>query len=515
MIRVFHQYVSIKTLLLVLLEAVLIGVAILCAARVRFWYEPEEFQSYIGSPGFLLQCLAVVATFQVCLYYNDFYSPGTFRGRTGQLISIGQALGAGCLILGLMYVVFPGLLMGRGVLMLSLSFVAAFVILTRIGLDRVWEVAARRERVLVLGTGELALRVAHEFARRDDLNASVVGFVDSEGGNSVPRDWSVEYPVFAARAGLEDIVARHEIDKVIVALEDRRGALPVKELVRLRVKGICVEDAHTTMAALSGRVWLNTVKPSWFVFTDGFHRSKTTLVFKRLIDLMCACLGLLVSLPIMAAVALAIRLDSKGSIIYRQLRVGWRGECFEVLKFRSMTSEAEANGAQWASEADPRVTRVGKILRKYRLDELPQFINVIRGDMSFVGPRPERPVFVEKLREQISYYDERHSVRPGLTGWAQVQYRYGASVEDAYRKLEYDLFYLQNMSTLFDCAIILKTIRTVLTGHGAEPIKREYEEASQTIADCVPPDADTRAIQLRALAGSQTRQVPGIRQEAD
>ena len=515
MIRVFQQYVSIKTLLLVLLEAVLISVAILCAARVRFWYDPAEFQSYVGYPGFLLQCLAVVATFQVCFYYSDFYGPRTFRGRTAQLICVGQALGTGCLILGLIYVVFPGLLMGRGVLMLSLSFIAAFVILNRIGLDRVWEMAAPRERVLILGTKGLALRVAREYARRDDLNASVVGFVDSDGGNGVPRNWAVEYPVFAATAGLENIVACHEIDKIVVALEDRRGALPVKDLVKLRVKGIRVEDAHTTMAALSGRVWLNTVKPSWFVFTDGFRRSKTTLVLKRLIDLTCACLGLLLSLPIMAAIALAVQLESKGPIIYRQQRVGWRGRCFEVLKFRSMTSEAEANGAQWAVESDPRVTRVGKILRKYRLDELPQFINVIRGDMSFVGPRPERPFFVETLREQISYYDERHSVRPGLTGWAQVQYKYGASVEDAYRKLEYDLFYLQNMSIFFDCAIILKTIRTVLTGHGAESTKREHEEVSQTIADCVSPGADTRAIQLRALAGSQARQVHGIRQEAD
>jgi lipopolysaccharide/colanic/teichoic acid biosynthesis glycosyltransferase len=159
-----------------------------------------------------------------------------------------------------------------------------------------------------------------------------------------------------------------------------------------------------------------------------------------------------------------------------------------------MTSEAEANGVQWASEADPRVTRVGKILRKYRLDELPQFVNVIRGDMSFVGPRPERPFFVEKLRAHISYYDERHSVRPGLTGWAQVQYRYGASIEDAYSKLEYDLFYLQNMSVLFDCAIILKTIRTVLTGHGAEPTLRDHQRVSQTSADCVSPDTKARAV---------------------
>jgi len=494
MIRVFHQYVSIKSILLVLLESVLIGVAILCAARVRFWQDPADFQIYIGYSGFLLQCFTVVATFQLCFYYYDFYSPRTFRGRTAQFVAVGQALGTGCLILGVTYVIFPDLLMGKGVLMLSLSFVAVFVILNRICLDRVWEFAAPRERVLILGTKELAFRVAREFVRRNDLNASVVGFVDSDGGGSVPRSWTAEYPVFDPTVGLEFIVARYEIDKVIVALEDRRGALPVKDLVRLRVRGIRIEDAHTTMAALSGRVWLNTVKPSWFVFTDGFHRSKTTLVLKRLIDLACSCVGMFLSLPIMALVALAIRLDSKGPVIYRQERVGWRGRCFEGLKFRSMTSEAEANGVQWASEADPRVTRVGKILRKYRLDELPQFVNVIRGDMSFVGPRPERPFFVEKLRAHISYYDERHSVRPGLTGWAQVQYRYGASIEDAYSKLEYDLFYLQNMSVLFDCAIILKTIRTVLTGHGAEPTLRDHQRVSQTSADCVSPDTKARAV---------------------
>src|ERR1039457_6330907 len=187
MIRVFQQYVSIKTLLLVLLEAVLISVAILCAARVRFWYDPAEFQSYVGYPAFLLQCLAVVVTFQVCFYYNDFYSPRTFRGRTAQLICVGQALGTGCLILGLTYVVVPGLRLGRGVLMLSLSFIAAFVILNRIGLDRVWEAAAPRERVLILGTKELAWRVGREYARRDDLNTSVIGFVDSDGDHLAPR----------------------------------------------------------------------------------------------------------------------------------------------------------------------------------------------------------------------------------------------------------------------------------------------------------------------------------------
>jgi exopolysaccharide biosynthesis polyprenyl glycosylphosphotransferase len=200
---------------------------------------------------------------------------------------------------------------------------------------------------------------------------------------------------------------------------------------------------------------------------DGFRRSTVTAVIKRALDLACGLVGLLLSGPAMALIAIAIRLDSKGPAIFRQIRVGLRGKPFELLKFRSMRVDAEvANGAQWAQEKDPRVTRLGGFLRRYRLDELPQFLNVIRGEMSFVGPRPERPVFVEQLRQKISYYDERHSVRPGLTGWAQVQYRYGASVEDTARKLEYDLFYLKNMSILFDCAIILKTIRIVLTGFG-------------------------------------------------
>ena len=204
------------------------------------------------------------------------------------------------------------------------------------------------------------------------------------------------------------------------------------------------------------------------MFSDGFHRSKWIDLVKRALDLAAGIVGLAASMPIMIVVALVVRLESKGPIIFRQTRVGRMGKCFEVLKFRSMNVDAEkANGAQWASENDPRVTRIGRFLRKYRLDELPQFINVIRGEMSFVGPRPERPFFVEELRKTIPYYDERHSVRPGLTGWAQVQYAYGSSIEDAYNKLEYDLFYLQNMSLTFDLAIIFQTIRIVLGARGS------------------------------------------------
>jgi len=233
------------------------------------------------------------------------------------------------------------------------------------------------------------------------------------------------------------------------------------------VRGVRVEEASNALSALTGRIPLRAVQPSWFVFSDGFHRSKWNELLKRTLDLAASIVGLVLSIPIMILVGVAVRLDSEGPIIYRQTRVGRMGKCFDVLKFRSMRNDAEkSGGAQWATENDPRTTRVGAFLRKYRFDELPQFLNVIRGDMSFVGPRPERPVFVEDLRQVISYYDERHSVRPGITGWAQVQYAYGASIEDAFNKLEYDLFYLKNMSLSFDIAIIIRTIGIVFGGRG-------------------------------------------------
>jgi len=321
--------------------------------------------------------------------------------------------------------------------------------------------------VLIIGAGDLAVAVASQLLKRSDLNVRLAGFIDTARADGSGRTL-FGLPVFGSEDGLESLVQQYQATQIIVALEDRRNALPTRDLVRLRVQGIRVEDAHSTISALSGRVWLETVKPSWFVFTDGFARSTVTLILKRAIDLASGIVGLAISAPLMLLVAIAIRLDSKGPIIFRQTRVGLRGKCFELLKFRSMRVDAEdGTGARWAIANDPRVTRVGRFLRKYRLDELPQFVNVIKGEMSLVGPRPERPEFVDKLRQQICYYDERHSVRPGVTGWAQVQYEYGSSVEDAFRKLEYDLFYLKNMSVFFDCAIILMTARIVLTGSGA------------------------------------------------
>lgn len=468
MVRILNQYVSPKSIVLMLLEGGLITLALLCAVRIRFWGSASGFDEYIALPDFAWQALVFVATLQVCFYYCDLYRPGAIRDRNELWIAIGQSLGSGSLLLGIVYFIFPTLLLGRGIFFIGVALVPAFVTFSRVALDRIWQAAAPKENVVIIGAGDLAATVASQLLKRSDLNVELAGFFDVNGATGQGR-MLFGRPVFDSGEDLQSVMERHQASRIIVALEDRRNVLPTRELVRLRVQGIRVEDAHSTISALTGRVWLETVKPSWFVFSDGFGRSPLTLILKRAIDLTSGVVGLTVSLPVMLLVAMAIRIDSKGPIIFRQRRVGLRGKCFELLKFRSMRVDAEeGTGAQWATNNDPRVTWVGRFLRKYRLDELPQFLNVIRGEMSLVGPRPERPEFVDELRKQISYYDERHSVRPGLTGWAQVQYRYGSNLQDAVRKLEYDLFYLKNMSIFFDGAIILQTVRIVFTGAGAQ-----------------------------------------------
>jgi sugar transferase (PEP-CTERM system associated) len=462
MIRVFNQYVSLKSIVLIGIESIIIVLSLVLAAKLRFWNDPAQFLVYAESGSFLLQLLMFLVVLVTCCYYNDLYDLSIVRPRSEQFLCLAQALGAGCLLLGIVYYLVPGLLVGRGVLLIALILTTTVITAMRTGLDWVWHLTTREKLVLILGDGETAVTAAREIKRRVDLNFRVAGFVTQE---RTPNSELLGHPVLGRKEDLRAIAMDHRISKIIVALEDLRGALPTHDLVRLKIQGVEIEDAHTALAALTGRVWLRTVRPSWFVFSAGFQRSKTTLLLKRVIDLAFGLLGIVVFSPLLALIAMAVRLDSKGPVLYRQARVGITGKVFNLIKFRSMQLDAESDTrAQWAQEDDPRITRVGRFLRKYRLDELPQFLNVIRGEMSFVGPRPERPCFVEQLREQIPFYDERHSVRPGITGWAQVEYKYGATVEDAFRKLEYDLFYLKNLSILFDLAIVFRTVRVVLFG---------------------------------------------------
>jgi sugar transferase (PEP-CTERM system associated) len=465
-IRIFDRYISKKSVTLAIVEAALMVFALVCGARLRFWGNALAFEAYVSGSEFLSQAAAFVIAFQVCFYYCDMYNLAPKRMRDEKLIAIGQSLGAGCLLLGMLYFVFPVLVLGRGVFFISIGLVPAFVVVNRVALDRLWRAASPPQNILVIGTGKLASVVASTIAERPDLNIRVVGFAATPAMDGVGGAIG-DVPVLGTSDQLAELVSRNDVARIVVALEDQRnGALPIQKLVRLRVAGIEVEEAHSTIAALTGRVWLDTVKPSWFVFSSGFHRSPITLIVKRIIDLIAGIVGFVLMFPAMVIIAAAVRFDSKGPVLYKQTRVGLRGRHFEVIKFRSMRTDAEQGTAKWATANDPRVTRVGRILRKYRLDEIPQFINVIRGEMSLVGPRPERPSFVEDLRKRILYYDERHTVRPGLTGLAQVKYQYGSNLEDAVRKMEYDLFYLKNMSVSFDIAILFDTVRIVLTGDG-------------------------------------------------
>ncbi len=465
-IRVLDQYVSAKSLVLMAAESVLIALSLILAVRLRFWNEPAEFALYTTPPLFALQVLTTILIFQLCFYYNELYDLAVVHRRGEQLVRVTQSLGAGCILIAVLFYLVPELRVGRGVFFIGLVSIAGTLSTSRAVLDAAWQKTAAPYNILILGGGELAERVARELTRRPDLNVHVAGFATPATG-AAGGGLLVGHRILGQAREVEQIVREQKISKVIVAMEEHRGALPVGALVNIRVQGVPVEDATNTLAALHGRIPLETVRPSWFVFSEGFHRSRLNTMLKRAVDLSCAVAGLTLSSPLMLLTAIAVRLDSKGPILFRQTRMGLGERSFEVLKFRSMRDGAEASGAQWAAENDPRITRVGRIIRKYRLDELPQFINVIRGDMSFVGPRPERPVFVEQLKTRIPYYAERHSVRPGITGWAQVQYPYGATVEDAFRKLEYDLFYLKNMSVFFDVAIVMQTVRIVLFGKGA------------------------------------------------
>jgi sugar transferase (PEP-CTERM system associated) len=448
------------------IEGLLIGLSLIAAVKVRFWNDPAELSSYMNFPDFGGQIAIVVTVCLACFYCNDLYDLTHRYDPVERVLRVEQSLGAASLLLGSVYFLFPTLLLSRGVFIIAMILATAFILAGRKILDHVWRLANSLQRVVILGTGQIALDLAREISRRNDLGMKLEGFV-STPGCGITGDSLFGFPVLGQVSAMEDIVRDKSVSRIVVALEDRRGALPTRQLVTLRVQGLRVDDAPTALSALTGRIALRTVNPSWFLFTEGFHRSRWNDLLKRVLDLTAGIIGLLLSLPIMLLVAIIVRLDSKGPVIYRQTRVGRQGKDFEVLKFRSMRVDAEkGTGAQWASENDPRTTRVGKFLRKYRFDELPQFVNVIRGEMSFVGPRPERPCFVNELAEKIPYYVERHSVRPGLTGWAQVQYPYGSSIEDAFNKLEYDLFYLKNMSLTFDLAIIAQTIRIVIGGRG-------------------------------------------------
>ena len=278
---------------------------------------------------------------------------------------------------------------------------------------------------------------------------------------------SSKHEILGDYSEIPALCREEHVDRIIVALDERRGKFPVEQLLLCRLKGIRVDDGMTFTEELAGKLSVENLRPSSLIFSDGFKRS---IIFKRIkrgFDVVLSIVGLVVTMPLNGLLSAAIRIDSSGTVLYKQERVGKDGKIFCLLKFRSMREDAEPDGPVWADVSDDRTTRVGKVIRKLRLDEIPQMVNVLKGEMSFVGPRPERPFFVEQLRKELPYYFQRHTVKPGITGWAQIRYPYGASKEDALEKLKYDFYYIKHMSLIFDLMVIMETVKTVLLGRGA------------------------------------------------
>lgn len=473
MIRVFQQFIPRRKLLLVASETCLLTAGLLVGTSlpglaVRPIEEASSGEVWRGA----LSALTVAVLCQVSISYNDLYDWRISRNRLDLPNRLLHAAGFSLILLSVIVFFFPTLfyfpsmptLQGQTwklVVVLAASF--AILYWWRLGFHWFFYKWGRSEKLLVLGTGDLARDLIEEIKERGDVGFEVVGCVGRrKPAPDFPSVW------LGGPESLPNLAVEHRVSRVIVALEQRRGELPVQELLQCRLAGMRVEERDYLYERLHGRIGLDSLRPSYLIFGSGFRKSRIVLGAKRVFDILLALVGLVLAAPFMIAIAIIIKLDSKGPVFFQQVRSGLDGQDFTLLKFRSMREDAEKqSGPVWAQKKDDRITRPGKILRATRLDEVPQMFNILLGDMSWVGPRPERPFFVKQLSDEIPYYMERLTVRPGLTGWAQIKYPYGASIDDARRKLEFDLYYIKNMGLLFDLTILLRTIKVVLFQRGS------------------------------------------------
>lgn len=401
----------------------------------------------------------------VCLLAFGLYSARQRSQLSGVLVRVAAALAVASAAVAAGFYLVPSLRLWRGVEALSILSAGAGIVVSRLVFAQAVNQDIFKRRVLVYGTGAAATAVASLRRSADRRGFHLVGFVQPPGeARTVPNERVLE-----AHDDLRGLCEQLNVTEVVVAMDDRRRGFPIRELLDCRLAGVEVTELLTFLERETGRVRLDVLNPSWMIFGQGFRRDPLRLFSARLLDLTASIAVLTISLPFMLLTILAIKLEDglRAPAFYSQRRVGLGGRIFKVLKFRSMRQDAELNGAQWARHGDPRVTRVGAIIRKLRIDELPQILNVLRGHMSFIGPRPERPEFVAELAEKIPYYVQRHYVKPGITGWAQLCYPYGSSEQDALEKLQYDLYYIKNNSLLFDLAILVQTAEVVLLGKGA------------------------------------------------
>ena len=462
MIKVLNQYFPGRLFVLLVTENVLILMGIWAA--LAFYVEDIRL-SMFSYPLLLGKVLLITTVCQLCLYYADIYDLRNIGSKVEVLMRVMQALGFAAIVLAAIYFLAPRTRLGAGIVETSLLAIVLVILLWRVLVEWLNRTYGAGERVLLVGSGDAVVKLTRELSHRIDLPISVIGSVsedEAEGALMVGVKKLGTLPNLAA------IIETQRPDRLIIALKERRQQLPFDMLLKLRMRGLMIEEASSLYQKITGKIPVESIHPSALIFSDGFQQRAFRRVLGRMVGLAGAALSLLLLGPVLLLVAVLIKLDSRGPALYKQTRVGFNGEPFQVLKFRSMRADAEsASGPVWARQDDPRITRVGRVLRKLRMDELPQLLNVLYGEMAFVGPRPERPHFVERLKEQIPFYDLRHSLRPGITGWAQVSCSYGATVQESQDKLEFDLFYIKNSSLSFDCLILFQTIKIVLFGRGA------------------------------------------------
>ena len=460
MIRLFKHYIPHAVLLLGLLDLGLLVAASEAAWQLRANQIGMEAGA-IGSRGIAL--VGTAGVIWLAMIAVGVYGPNALRSLRFAGARVLVAISLGIIALAVVDFIIPSDLFWRSTLLYTMGLAIVVLVADRLLLNSFLGSSAFRRRVMVLGAGDRAQRL-RALGEKPETGFAIVAYIAMSDDQRI-----VEEAI--PRAAIHDLgrfVENLGVSEVVLALQERRNSLPLKDLLRIKTKGVHVNDFSSFIERETGRVDLDTINPSWLIFSDGFSSGRMfSSAVKRVFDIVASLLLLALTFPIIALFAVLVKLDSKGPAFFRQQRVGLFGEPFTLTKLRSMRIDAEKDGAKWAQENDPRITRLGRFIRKIRIDELPQTWAVLMGQMSFVGPRPEVPSFVESLEEEIPFYGERHMVKPGITGWAQINYPYGASVEDSRCKLEYDLYYAKNYTPFLDFVILLQTLRVVLWPEGA------------------------------------------------
>ncbi len=452
-----------RTLLLLTAEALLIFGCVVAAAEIRLGAD-EAYLTLFVRHGLYKAALATAFCIGA-FYLYDLYDFIVMHDRRELVLRLIQALGLAWVALALIFYAMPQVMLGRGISLIALPLALTLMVGWRVSIHWLLGHPNVGERILIVGSGDAAVEIAREVLDRRDAGYRIVGFVDNRPelvGQSIinPR-------VIGLTSQLAEVVKREGVDRIVVAQGERRGQFPTNELLDLSLGGaVAIEEGAAFYERVSGRVHLNMLRPSWLIFSGRGRQARLSGVARAFLHRGVALVGGLVSLPVALLTAVLIKLESPGPALYRQERVGQNGRPFMIMKFRSMRLDAEKDGPVWAQTGDDRTTRIGRVIRKIRVDEIPQFWNILKGEMNFVGPRPERPHFVKQLAAEISFYEQRHLIPPGLTGWAQIKYPYGASIEDARQKLQYDLYYIKNQSLMLDAVILFETVKTILFGRG-------------------------------------------------